>query len=586
MFERRCHPQFPLGAVLALALLAACGDGEGPVGAPGGRGDIEIRYEAPRLQVAPTGSGDRFTLSVVLRRRIGEDETVPIGDALLRVLRESGAARATSETVRTDDQGFASVSVVPPERSDRSEFVLMLADDRGVFLPFDLVTAPVVPVGLEPGEVDPDLVLPSTGALLRFRFEPGEEAILVPYQVDDSRRGFAYRFFYAGTDPGAAGVAAFGLAPPKVPATRPEVVVSDRGHVVPGEIEDGELRPAAALASSIDIRSCRIDADRRAPLRYVGRHAALYVDAPADAHQERIDSIGRAFDERIFPTNTRLFGPTSDLDGNGVVLVVMSPDLRDAGGAYCDGVRTLGMEIFYAVWRPSLPIDRPLGTLAHEHQHLINAVHHARTTGAIGDERWLNEALSFAAEALNGYWSGPLMQIAKFLSWQNGGLTMLPFRFSENFSANYALLALYLGDRFGSDVYRRLGGSGLMGVENVEAATGERFETILRDWFLSVALSDRGWAEDPRWRYRTLDLHGMAEEIAGCACVPKPRLEGMNLESLWLDAPFDASRAMDGHDADYYRLVPPEGEGGTFDVFFDRFGRTTTRLAVARSPSR
>jgi hypothetical protein len=309
---------------------------------------------------------------------------------------------------------------------------------------------------------------------------------------------------------------------------------------------------------------------------------AIYVDAPRDQHQARIDSIGRAFDERIHPTNTRLFGPTTDLDLNGHLLVIMSPELGTRGGIYCDTIRTLGVESFYANWVPSDPIDRPLATLAHEHQHVINAGLHLTRTGAVGDEQWLNEGMSYAAEALNGYWTGSLLRLWQFTSGQNGGLSMLPLDYVEAFNHQYMMFALYLGDRFGPVTYRNLGLSGRRGVDNVEGVTGMPFEELLRDWFIAAAVTNLDLIQDPRFNYRTVDLHGMAEEIGGCGCLPGDRFRGMTLEELHLDAAFNITRTLDRADADYYRLALGPSER-VEDVYFDAFGRTTVRMAVIRT---
>ena len=192
-----------------------------------------------------------------------------------------------------------------------------------------------------------------------------------------------------------------------------------------GRAGRGALKPAA-IPQSLDIESCMVSASRRAPLRYLGSHIALYVDASPDDHQGRIDSIGRAFDEHIYPRNTELFGVTSDFDGNGVVFVILTPELHDAEGVYCDSIRRVGTEALFGLWNPAHPVDRVLAVIAHEHQHLVNAGHHVHSDGSVGDERWINEGLSLAAEALNGYWRESLIRLWEFLNGQNGGLSMLP----------------------------------------------------------------------------------------------------------------------------------------------------------------
>lgn len=563
--------------ILALAL-AACGEGDGPVGAPGGRDGIELRYVTPRLQVVPVGAGTRVELSLVVRRQGRDGDAEPWPGAFLEVRRERGSARPAVSRAVTDDRGIATVAVTTPGTADETTIEFLLEGDRRQHLPFDVVTAHTRAVDLVPGEVE-DIEPPSEGTLLQFDLDPDQEVVLVPYQLEPDRGGGSYRFLLQGSrlDPLAV---AFGIEPPAVPHSRPHVQTRDYGHVQPGEAEAGGLIPAA-IPQSLDIRSCRVERSRQAPLRYLGRTVALYVDAPPDLHQARIDSLGRAFDERIFPTNTEVFGPTTDLDDNGVVLVVMTPELTGRGGVYCDGLRTIGSEIFHTGWNPLDPIDAPLATLAHEHQHVINAGHHFRR-GGIGDHRWVNEGLSFVAEVVSGYWRTPLMRVWQFLNGQNGGMSMLPLDYGEPFADEYQMFFLYLGDRFGREVYRGLGTSGRTGVANVAHVTGVPFDSLVRDWFVASAVGSRDVVQ-PRYRYSSVDLEGMSEEIAACECLPTQRLGGMTLEPLRLGSPFDIFRSMDGYDADYYVLRPPEEAGGRrYELYFDAFRGRSVRLAVVR----
>jgi hypothetical protein len=307
------------------------------------------------------------------------------------------------------------------------------------------------------------------------------------------------------------------------------------------------------------------------------------VDAPADEHQARIDSIGRAFDESIYPRNADLFGVVSDLDGNGVVFVVMTPELRDVDGVYCDSIRRVGTEALFLTWNDEHPLDRVLATLTHEHQHLINATHHVASDGNVGDERWVNEGLSLAAEALHGYWRESLIRLWEFLNGQNGGLSMLPLDYVPAFDNRYMAFFLYLEDRFGPGALKALSTSGRRGIDNVEFVTRMPFEDLLRDWFVALAVSNRGITDEPRYTYHSVDLMGMTEEIAECACSPVDTFTGMRLEPLHLTTTFDVSRMLDRSDADYYRLLPPEGSSETtYDVYFDAYGREFVELAVAR----
>ena len=569
-------------AALAAACMA-CSDGGGPVSAPGGRHGLDLAYATPRLRVVAAGEVESVRIALVVRRQTGDGASIPLADATLVIERETGRGELSAATAVTGPDGLAAIDVRLPAQPDLTRIVFRMASDRGSYLPFDLITAPVVEVALEPGEIRDRMQVPKSGVLLRFRLEPDARTIVMPYQTDPDRSGAVYRLLHQGASAGGAATA-FGADPPRLPqALAPR---GEAGDVIEGEDRRGRRALGlAAVPQSLDIQSCMVSVSRKAPLRYLGSRIALYVDAPPDAFQARIDSIGRAFDEQIMPRNTALFGPTSDYDGNGVVFVITTPELEDGEGVYCDSIRRVGTEAVFVLWNPELPVDRLLAVLAHEHQHLVNAGHHVLSDGNVGDERWLNEGLSFAAEALNGYWYDSLIRMWTFLNGQNGGMSMLPLDYSSAYEDRYMAFTLYLEDRFGPGALRALTQSGRRGVANLEFVTGMPFEELLRDWFVAVAVSNRGITDEPRYTYRTIDLMGMTDEIARCDCSPVDSFTGMRLEALHLTGSFDVSRMLDRADADYYELLPPpDSEAGSYDVYFDAFGREFVQMAIVRTP--
>jgi hypothetical protein len=550
------------------------------VGSPGGRDGLDLVYATPRLRVVPTDGLRRVRIGLIVRREAADGGSAPLPDARLVVVREEGQGVPAAEVVVTGPEGLASVDVEMPPTPDLTRVVVRMEDDAGSYLPFDIVSAPVVETDLEPGEIVDRLDLPKGGAIVRFRLDADADVILIPYETDPDRSGASYRILFQGTTPGPA-AAAFGADEPRLPqALAPR---GEAGDVIEAAAGDRRVLRPAAVPQSLDIASCMVSASRKAPLRYLGTRIALYVDAPAGAHQARIDSIGRAFDERIYPRNAELFGVASDLDGNGVVFVVMTPELRDVDGVYCDSIRRVGTEALFLTWDADHPLDRVLATLTHEHQHLINATHHVKSDGNVGDERWVNEGLSLAAEALHGYWRESLIRMWEFLNGQNGGLSMLPLDYVPAFDNRYMAFFLYLEDRFGTGTLKALSTSGRRGIDNVEFVTGMAFEDLVRDWFVALAVSNRGITDEARYSYRSIDLMGMTDEIAECECSPVETFTGMRLEPLHLTTTFDVSRMLDRSDADYYRLLPPEGSGvTTYDVYFDAFGREFVELAAAR----
>ncbi|MFN2420773.1 MAG: hypothetical protein ABR527_05265 [Gemmatimonadota bacterium] len=563
-------------AVFAIAM-AACGGDEGPA-APGGSNGVILTYVTPRLQVVPADTSGRVELALEVRQAVPAGGSEPLAGARLRAVRSKGRGALSSSVVVADDEGIARVQVTMPASTDKTAIVVSLQSDSDSFLPFDVVSAPVVALDLAPGEVvhiDP----PRDGAILRVAEEVGARYVLIPYQTDLERGGTAYRFLHQPMNARGAGAAAFGAASVARPYRAATAASPDPGRdLVLGGIEPGPLTPSAAVASTVPIKSCRISADREAPLRYLGRRIAIYVDDDEDMHQARIDSLGAAFDDLVEPSNTQVFGSMSDLDGNGVVLAIFSPAIEGVGGAYCDSVKLQRLEAFYVRWNPDAPIGVAISLMAHEHQHVINAGHHQRI---IHEALWLNEALSLAAERISGTWFTVLPRAWKTLNGQNGGLTMLPLEYNRAFDDTYMMFALYLGDRFGRDVYLRVETNRFQSIANVETTTGIPFETLLRDWFVALGVAGRGEVDDPLYTYRSLNLHGMEDEIAACSCVPVARLDGMRLEPMVLGEMFDTFRTLDRADADYYELIAP-AETPHREVYYDAYGKQGVKLSVAR----
>ena len=133
------------------------------------------------------------------------------------------------------------------------------------------------------------------------------------------------------------------------------------------------------------------------------------------------------------PIDTTAFGRESDLDGNGVVIVLLtqhvndlSPDCNTTGSIILGFFFGLDLlpgpgpghsndgEIFYgAVPRQDMPNcsvvhedgSRPSrcpAVFIHEFQHMISFNQHVLVRGGDAEETWLNEGLSHFAEELGG----------------------------------------------------------------------------------------------------------------------------------------------------------------------------------------
>lgn len=177
--------------------------------------------------------------------------------------------------------------------------------------------------------------------------------------------------------------------------------------------------------------SCSGFVSVRATAQYAGSHSAIFVDdtVPANGYSPTdIQLLGTLFDQHLYPIDTLAFGRESDLDGNGVVLILLSDQINALSPAcqqtgqvilgYFFGLdldltdpNSNGGEIFYGpVPDPSKPLCfsksfvlRKLGpTAIHEFQHMISFNRHVLLGGGAPEETWLNEGLSHFAEELGG----------------------------------------------------------------------------------------------------------------------------------------------------------------------------------------
>jgi hypothetical protein len=154
-----------------------------------------------------------------------------------------------------------------------------------------------------------------------------------------------------------------------------------------------------------------------ATARIVSTRAAIYVDDEAPANGFSTQDLQRfadLFDNPIFPTDSTIFGATSDIDNNQRVVILLTPRVnaltprgqQSFAAAYFYGCDLLARsrcsgsnlgEIFYALvpdpagqWSDSRSVDLVLRTvprvLAHEFQHMIQFARRGNTT----DVLWLS----------------------------------------------------------------------------------------------------------------------------------------------------------------------------------------------------
>lgn len=309
-------------------------------------------------------------------------------------------------------------------------------------------------------------------------------------------------------------------------------------------------------------------ADVTGVVKTVGTHLALYVDVAAQnsLSQADYDSITAVFDQRLFPLDTMAFGTPSDRDGNGLVMVLLTPAInRLVTAQQCMTSGFVAGYFFGNDLDPRLDSDAnfnkgelfyslvpdPTGTyscthsvarvkqiipvvLVHELQHMVSFNHHVLRPGASTartEVLWLNEALSHYAEELGGrsylpddnptfssYLTGNIRNAYDYLS-HSGDHFLVANYGSGTLGERGAgwLFVRYLVDQLATDtsmaawhaVTRELIQTTAQGPANVEARTGVPFEQTLARWALTLWVSDLpGFATPPElrfrsWRFRT-----------------------------------------------------------------------------------
>ena len=139
------------------------------------------------------------------------------------------------------------------------------------------------------------------------------------------------------------------------------------------------------------------------------------------------------------------------------------------------------------------------GFLAHEFQHLINFNQHVLVRAGAGEVSWLNEGLSHVAEDLVAS-SATAFLARAFLEDPSWGLQGDASFNRPRRGAAY-LFVRSLVDRLGPEVLLRLIQTGLADRENVEEATGERFEELLAFWAAQLYATGNHLIDHPRLNY-------------------------------------------------------------------------------------
>jgi hypothetical protein len=283
-----------------------------------------------------------------------------------------------------------------------------------------------------------------------------------------------------------------------------------------------------------------------ARLLYVGANILLYEDTLAPANgftQSQVTNFALTFDQVLYPIDVNAFGPPSDIDQNGRLIMLMTPVVNaltpraqcstlgyvagffDGGDLVNTDTTSNGGEVFYSlvpdpngqVSCPHTPgnLEDELGaTFLHELQHLINFSQHVLVRRSNAEEGWLDEGLSIVAEELGSLYyehkypppagrSDPAQLFPDSAEGFISGLlgtsydyllepdtTSLTLHSDDqgglSWRAGDWLMMHWLGDQKGAGIYKALDESALTGIANIEAQAGQPFTTLFSDFSLSL----------------------------------------------------------------------------------------------------
>lgn len=368
-----------------------------------------------------------------------------------------------------------------------------------------------------------------------------------------------------------------------------------------------------------------------ATAQVVTAHLALYVDdqTPPGLVQADLDSLGALFETRLYALDTAAFGRESDIDGNGVVMVLMTPavnQLVDAATCQTSGFiagfffgldldpnarfdsRSNQGEVFYSMVADSAGTfscahstasvkNQVPVTFIHEFQHMISYNQHVLVRHGATEALWLNEGLSHFAEEMGGrsftpidsfYVRGDLYNGYQYLEAPQthalvgvlgiGGLAE---------RGGYWLFVRYLVDQFGAGLTRALEATTLTGTANVAAQTGQPFDQTVSRWALAQWVWGLpGLTVPPELRYTSWDFRATYDSLS--VAIPSRFPLPYPLVPLVAAGPLvsvsDQLHAGSGY---YVRALQGPGAGGFALLFGDGTGHGLSaglapRLSIIR----
>jgi hypothetical protein len=313
----------------------------------------------------------------------------------------------------------------------------------------------------------------------------------------------------------------------------------------------------------------------------IGQRVAIYLDdsTPSGGYtQADLQKVGELFDSHLYPIDTTAFGRESDLDNNGVVIVLLTPrvnaltpDCNTTGSVilgYFFGLDLLPSqphsndgEVFYGLvpdpGNSGCDITKNFATsflppvFIHEFQHMISFNQHVVERDGTAEETWLNEGLSHFAEELGGrlvpdaecaplfstcedqfVLGGDISNAFEYLSDPESSFLIEPGNSTGTLAERGAnwLFVRWLADHFSAtqpiatEFTRSLVQTDRVGVANVEAVTQGDFPTLVSQWQLANYLDNLpGFTPgSDRLQYTSIDFHSLYQQAFDMGIFDRP----------------------------------------------------------------
>jgi len=422
-------------------------------------------------------------------------------------------------------------------------------------------------------------------------------------------------------------------APPA--AASPQQAVGGGGAAAPIVLGSRRVFKVLSSLAAYPLKSAQVVAFAQS----IGQHVVIYVDSAAPANgltQADVDAARSTFDTLLYVIDTTAFGRESDIDQNGLVLVLMSNVINKlVTDSACQATGFIGGfffaadidpgfaaqwnkgEIFYSMVadsgrtlscsHPNSQVKRLLPvTFIHEFQHMISYNQHVLLRGGPAEVLWLNEGMSHYAEERGArsflaagdnarfcdHVLGDLLNFASYLTApgphalvDTSGTGGLPER-----GADWAFVR-YLVDQYASDTNlaaadaftRRIDQTATTGTANVAEVTGEPFAAVAERWALANWVSDlSGFTTPDSLKYKHWAFRSAYPTLHASCSQRLPNAFPLVAVASAGPAIGLSGTMWSGSGAAYQRALQGPGDAGFALLFSDGTGRQLNQVLAPR----